>query len=182
MSTPLTLETPRLFLTPVVIDDATELFEFKGNEEVTAGYGQEPHPSVEDTIKWITRCINGEDPVWTIRRRGEEMAIGSCCLWNLDKERTHAELGYELRRDQWRKGFMAEALEAVLAYGFGTLDLHRVEALPMATNQASIALLAKLGFHYEGLLRQRILIRGGFVDQALFSLLSTEWEQRIAGR
>jgi ribosomal-protein-alanine N-acetyltransferase len=49
--------------------------------------------------------------------------------------------------------------------------LHRIEALPLAENAPSKSLLLKLGFTYEGNLRQRLFFRGQFKDQLYFGLL-----------
>jgi RimJ/RimL family protein N-acetyltransferase len=70
---------------------------------------------------------------------------------------------------------MAEATSAILTYGFTELELHRVEANPLARNESSRSLLLKLGFTYEGNLRERIFFRGHFEDQHYFGLLRDEW-------
>jgi [ribosomal protein S5]-alanine N-acetyltransferase len=70
---------------------------------------------------------------------------------------------------------MTEAMSAILAYGFTDLDLHRIEASIDMANEASKKLLLKLGFTYEGNLRQRYAFRGRFGDQHFFGLLQDEW-------
>ncbi len=53
--------------------------------------------------------------------------------------------------------------------------MHRIEATPFVSNTTSISLLRKLGFTYEGTLRQRALFRDHFEDQQYFGLLKDEW-------
>jgi ribosomal-protein-alanine N-acetyltransferase len=72
---------------------------------------------------------------------------------------------------------MAEALSAMLDYGFSDLGLHRIEAVPLAVNKPSHGLLCKLGFNYEGNLRQRHFFRGRFEDQFYFGLLKDDWQK-----
>jgi RimJ/RimL family protein N-acetyltransferase len=73
---------------------------------------------------------------------------------------------------------MAEAVSAIIAYGFSELGLHRIEANPLAGNIASVNLLLKLGFTNEGNLRQRVFFRDRFKDQLHFGLLKDEWIKR----
>jgi len=72
---------------------------------------------------------------------------------------------------------MVEAVSAVLIWGFNELKLHRVEANPLAKNIPSRSLLLKLGFTYEGNLRERIYFRGHFEDQLYFGLLKEIWQK-----
>ncbi|HXQ91702.1 MAG TPA: GNAT family protein [Nitrososphaerales archaeon] len=102
--------------------------------------------------------------------------VGSCCFWNFEGFHC-AELGYELARKYWRQGIMVEAVSAVLTWGFNELKLHRVEANPLAKNIPSRSLLLKLGFTYEGNLRERIYFRGHFEDQLYFGLLKDIWQK-----
>jgi ribosomal-protein-alanine N-acetyltransferase len=71
---------------------------------------------------------------------------------------------------------MGEALSAILTYGFTEMELHRIEAIIDVANERSKGVLLKLGFQYEGNLRQRYLFRGGFEDEHYFGLLRDEWQ------
>ena len=70
---------------------------------------------------------------------------------------------------------MTEAMSSVLTYGFAELGLHRVEAIIDIANERSKGLLLKLGFTYEGNLRQRYFFRDHFEDEHYFGLLKDEW-------
>jgi ribosomal-protein-alanine N-acetyltransferase len=86
------------------------------------------------------------------------------------------ETGYDLNRAYWGRGVMREAMSAVLSYGFTTLELHRIEAIIDIQNVRSKTLLEKLGFTYEGNLRQRYYMDGRFEDEHYFGLLKHEWQ------
>jgi ribosomal-protein-alanine N-acetyltransferase len=86
----------------------------------------------------------------------------------------HARVGYDLAATYRRRGIMAEALEAVLRYGFETMRLNKVEARTDPRNVASIRLLEKLGFHQDGVLRENTDFHGRFIDEAAYSLLASE--------
>ena len=60
------------------------------------------------------------------------------------------------------RAIMTEAMSAILTFGFSELGLHRVEAVIDIANERSKNLLLKLGFTYEGNLRQRFPFRGQF--------------------
>ena len=172
--------TRRMRLRPLEAGDADALFALKSDPAVTACYGQRPHVSVDRTREWVARNVEahlrGEIKYWSLEKSGE--VIGACCLWNFNDGRTCAEIGYELRPDLWRRGLMTEALTAVLAHAFEVLGFHRIEANPLVTNHASIGLLLKLGFRREGVLRERQLLDGKFVDQWYLGLLRPEFRPR----
>jgi ribosomal-protein-alanine N-acetyltransferase len=114
---------------------------------------------------------------WCITLKGDDTVIDSCCFWNFSSNFECAEIGYELGRSFWRRGFAGEAIRAIIAHGFTTLGFHRIEANPLAANTSSRNLLFKLGFTYEGNLRERVSFRGCFEDQHYFGLLRNEWLQ-----
>lgn len=173
------LATDRLELREVRLADAEALFAIKSDLEVTRRYGQEPHSSLDDTRAWIERLLIAYDRrealFWCLTLRGKDPAIGSCTLWNIDSGFYYAELGYELDPAYWKQGLMAEAASAVVTFGFAELGLHRIEACPLSGNAPSQSLLLRLGFTYEGNLRERAFFRDHFEDQLYFGLLRNEW-------
>lgn len=173
------LTTRRMRLRQMRTTDAPAVHAFKSDLEVTKHYGQEPHRSIDQTRAWIQRREDDygrrETIFWVFALAGEDTAIGSSCFWNFDSGFHCAEIGYELHPAYWRQGLMSEALSAVLTYGFDELGLHRIEANPLAGNESSVKLLRKLGFTYEGCLRQRHFYRGNFGDQLYFGILKDEW-------
>ena len=173
------LTTNRLVLRQPRLEDALALFAIKSNPLVTASYGQEPHLAIERTRAWIERLLadfaHREALFWCLALKGGETAIGAGGFWNFDAGFLCAEIGYELHPDYWERGLMGEALRAMLAYGFEQLGLHRIEANPLAGNDASQKLLEKLGFKLEGTLRQRHFFRGAYLDQLYYGLLQDEW-------
>lgn len=171
-------DTRRFRVRPLKASDAKGLFSVKGDPEVTRMYGMDPHRSLARTRKWVRdrlsdyRKRNGM--IWTIVPKKRAAAIGSVVFWNFDETFHTAELGYELGRSHWGRRVMSEALPPVIAYGFGVIGLNRIEACPFADNEASNRLLKRLGFQYEGTLRQRIFYEGRYTDQLYYGLLRSE--------
>lgn len=175
------LTTQRLYLREIRIDDAEALFAIKSDPEVTRHYGQEPHRKLDDTLGWIRRLQadyeRREALFWALTLQGDEKTIGGIVFWNIDPGFHCAEIGYELHPSYWQQGLMSEGMKAVLAYGFTELGLNRIEAAPLAENKPSWNFLGKLGFSYEGNLRQRHFFQGRFIDQLYFGLLKEEWQK-----
>jgi ribosomal-protein-alanine N-acetyltransferase len=84
-------------------------------------------------------------------------------------ERISAELGYWLGETYWGRGVMTEAVRAFTDWGIATFSLTRIYALPYATNLASVRVLEKAGFVYEGRLRRSAIKRGQVLDQLVYA-------------
>ena len=177
------ITTKRLLLQHILPGDAEALFAILSDEEAMEFYGNELHQSLDDTkelIKQIeARYARKEALRWGITLHGQGRLIGSCSLFHFDVGFNRAETGYELNRAFWGKGIMTEAMSAILTFGFSELELHRVEAIIDIANERSKGLLLKLGFTYEGNLRQRFPFRGHFEDEHYFGLLKDEWHKPV---
>ncbi|NDI98871.1 GNAT family N-acetyltransferase [Flavobacterium sp. LaA7.5] len=107
-------------------------------------------------------------------------AIGWCGFHTWYPKHSRAEIGYHMNHDNHkRKGYMSEALAAVLKYGFEVMQLHRVEALIAEYNEPSLKLLQKNGFVYEGRLREHYNVDGTMEDSIMYSLLKNEYKYSI---
>ena len=103
--------------------------------------------------------------------------IGRCGYHNWYKDHKKAEIGYVLYQEEnKRKGYMNEALGAIVAYGFNTMNLNRIEACTGPTNIASQNLIKKYGFTQEGYLRQHYIRNEEIQDSLIFSLLREEYD------
>lgn len=84
---------------------------------------------------------------------------------------------YNLRKDSdKRKGYMTEALKEVIDYGFGKLNLHRIQAMVDNSNTPSVRLLNRFGFTKEGTMREDYVVDGKNEDSDCYSLLLHEWD------
>ena len=102
--------------------------------------------------------------------------IGRCGFHTWRPSHSRAELGYGIARaENMGKGFMKEALRAVVAHGFEVMNLQRVEALTGTGNIASQRLLRGLGFTYEGTMRAHYFKNEKYEDSMVFSLLRNEY-------
>lgn len=70
------------------------------------------------------------------------------------------------------KGIMTEALSVIIPIAFDELNLHRLEANIMPSNQASIRVVEKLGFYQEGYSKEYLFINGSWRDHIHMVLIS----------
>jgi ribosomal-protein-alanine N-acetyltransferase len=104
--------------------------------------------------------------------------IGSVNLYAFFEANRRCEVGYALASSHWRRGYLTEALSAVLDYGFREFALHRVEADIDPRNEASARLLERLAFQKEGYMRERWFVGGEVCDTEYYGLLRRDWEAR----
>ncbi|WP_299495047.1 GNAT family protein [uncultured Shewanella sp.] len=104
--------------------------------------------------------------------------LGGCGVNHFEHDRYVAVIGYELCQGAWGKGIASEALKEVIDFLLSKTCLHRVnriEAYVMQGNRASEAVLNKLGFFKEGVLRQHSYWKGNYHDLSLYALLRGDW-------
>jgi len=86
-----------------------------------------------------------------------------------------AYLGYALAQREQGKGLMHEALTLLLRFGFAELNLHRIMANFIPTNERSRAVLERLGFTTEGRAKDYLRINGVWREHVLTSLTNPAW-------
>jgi len=86
------------------------------------------------------------------------------------------KLGYAIGAEHWGQGYATDAVATMISFGFTDLDLHRLSVAIGPDNAASIAVASKLGFQYEGRLRDHVHTNGAWRDSLLYSLLAPEWD------
>jgi [ribosomal protein S5]-alanine N-acetyltransferase len=144
-----TISTRRLILTPYEIGDVDELHRVMSNPQVMQhiGMGALTWSEVRDIVM---RTIDLWNEIgmgwWTIRRQEDRYLIGQICLRPEKDLPPEIAVGYGLDAAFWRQGYMREALDAVVAYGFNEKSLKRIAATVRPENTASRALLERCGF------------------------------------
>lgn len=174
------LETKNLLLRRMHSADASALFKVLADDEVTEFYDDDAFTDISQASDQIEAWENGFKNKgcirWGITRKDEGYIIGSCGYYGFHTWYRRASIGYEIARNNWRQGIMTEALSAIIDYGFGEMELNRLEAVVMPENTASIKILEKLGFRKEGLLEEYEKWGSkGFVDLCMFAMLRKAW-------
>lgn len=174
-----TLETANLRLREIVPSDAEAVLRVFADQDVTRYYDLDAFNNLDQARSHIgrqaARYQRGELIRWAITQQTNDVLIGSVGV-GVYQSNAQGGLGYELARPYWRLGIMSEALGMVIRFSFRTLNLNRLQALVMPSNEASAGLLRKLGFTEEGLLREYAFFKGRYQDLHCYSLLRREWE------
>ncbi|WP_143307133.1 GNAT family N-acetyltransferase [Chitinophaga vietnamensis] len=177
-----TLHTARLDLIELTHEHSAELFTLMTDPRVTEYYNVMPMTQKEDlitVIDWFSRRFKDRLGLrWGIRLKDTGAMIGTIG-YNTFTNGHKGVLVYALAYEHWNKGLMTEALQAAVRFGFDVLDLNRIEAEVMPGNTASERILAKSGFHHEGLLKQWMLWNGKFFDINMFALLREEYRRSV---
>jgi len=94
----------------------------------------------------------------------------------------NANIGYYLDRRYTGRGFMTEAVRLAAQFAFTDAGLHRLQGAVMPRNTASIRVLEKTGFRYEGLARHYLHIHEIWEDHNIYAMTSEEWDTEARRR
>ena len=148
------LETQRLILRHLVMDDLDELFALYRDPEIRKYFpdGALTREETKEELEWF---LNGhpEHPelgLWATVHKETGKFIGRCGLlpWTNDGQ-LEIEVAYLLDRNYWHQGLATEAAAGILAYAFGTLNLSRIICLMHPDNLASQRVAQKVGMTLE---------------------------------
>ncbi len=144
-----TIETDRLILRKFVNGDLADLYAYGKLDTVGPKAGWMPHPSLEHSQKILNHFIAGND-VYALYLKSENKVIGSVGLHQtkLGEYGEVYELGYVLSTFYEGKGYMFEAVKAVLDYAFKELNLDRIYVGHFLENDRSKNLINKFNFQY----------------------------------
>jgi RimJ/RimL family protein N-acetyltransferase len=161
MYSPKQFETKRLYLRKPLISDAVPIFEqYAQDEEVTKYLTWQPHKNLKETKEFLRRCVSvwkdGTAFPWSIIRKSDQQFLGMIEIVEIN----HAGLnvGYVLAKKYWGKGYMPEALKAIINWGFAQNEIFRVWAYCDVENIASAKVMEKSGMQQEGILRRWLKI------------------------
>ncbi|MET0267050.1 MAG: GNAT family N-acetyltransferase [Duganella sp.] len=133
--------------------DAGALFSIYGDPLVMRYTDEAPFPSV-DTVEVMLKSVrrlllDGVSLEWAIVLKGREEVIGTCGLHGFDTTLAQAEVGCLLKRCEWGKGLMPEALALLARFAADSLKLKRLIADVAPENLSALRLFHKLGYRQE---------------------------------
>ncbi|MFN7730660.1 MAG: GNAT family N-acetyltransferase [Pirellula sp.] len=172
---PPTIETDRLILRPVELNDAESIFSYAKNPNVCKYTLWETHQSVEDSLEYIQDYIfdyyskGVPEPLGITLKESAKKVIGTVgCFWT-SKSAKAMELAYAIGEEHWGKGLVAEASEAVMNYCFKEFNLKRIQARCKTENKSSARVMEKIGMTYEGTLKSAIFHRNKYWDMHYYA-------------
>jgi RimJ/RimL family protein N-acetyltransferase len=178
------VRTERLDLRPHRREDLDDLLAFHSDPDVVR-YVPWPVRDREQTRVALEAKLGqaevtepGQWLVLAIELRETGTVIGEVLLkWASDTDR-QGELGYALNPRYHGHGFAAEAAEAMLKLGFDDLGLHRICAVIVAGNDASVRLARRLGMRREAHFVHNAFFKGQWIDEFVFALRDDDWRNR----
>lgn len=122
----------------------------------------------ETSRRFLVRLVGKDGPI-----------VGQVSLNNIVRGAfLSATLGYWIAKSHAGKGLMTEALGLAVTHAFKELRLHRVEANIIPRNAASIGLVKRLGFRYEGTAECYLRIAGVWEDHERWGMTVERWALR----
>lgn len=144
------LITDNYFLRRLAPTDAPAVFILRTDEEVNRYLDRQRAISLEDAVAFIQmiddNIAKGKSIMWAICTQDNPSLMGTICLFNIDTERSTAEIGYELLPAFQGKGIFKEVMPAVISFAFNSLGARAIEACVSSANLVSIKLLERHGF------------------------------------
>lgn len=144
------LETSRLILRRLLLQDAPEIYQLRSDVKVAALTGKAPFLHIDEAIAYINKIdnlINKDESIyWVASYKDHTAMIGAACLWNFDTQNGTVEMGYELLPEFQGKGIMVEIITRILQYAFEVMGIKTIVACPSIDNPPSVKLLEKMGF------------------------------------
>ena len=162
-------------------DDVDAFYEIFSDPRVMRYWSSGPLPNREAAAAMQREIaqhnLSDTQMKWGLALRETNKLIGTVTLFNLSISNGRAEIGYAMGSAYWGKGYMNEALKALIVHAFDVMNFRRLEADVDPRNDASIRTLERLGFQREGFLRERWHVGGELQDAFFYGLLKREWQR-----
>ena len=176
------LETQRLILRKLTIEDDKAVFEYGSDPEVPKYMTWNVHKSIDDARSFINftlgRYERDEAGEWGIVLKENNKLIGSIGFAWCDIKNRRAEIGYALARPYWGRGIMTEAVNRVLKFAFEQMELNRIECCHFPANEGSGRVMQKVGMSFEGMARQKMFVKGQYWDIKQYAILRSDWLEK----
>jgi [ribosomal protein S5]-alanine N-acetyltransferase len=177
------LESQRLFLRAVTVDDVNEVMELRGNPEtmkfIPRPLVTSPEMALEHIAMIIEKIDNNTGINWAITLKGNPKLLGVIGHYRIQPENYRSEIGYMLLPQYQSQGIVSEAINTVLDYGFNVLNFHSVEAVVDPENYVSAKVLEKNGFVKEAHFLENEYWDGKFWDSVVYSLLKRNFVKKF---
>lgn len=177
------LQTKRLTLREIRIEDAIAIFNMRSNKRVGEFIARPQMQQHDDATQLAERTINAyrnkQAIGWAGVLRNGEGIIGTCGYNSIDVPNMHAEIGGEMATDFWGKYLAAEAFAAIIQFGLQHMNLHTIEAKVSPQNRSAIYLMEQIGFKKEAHYHQRIFFNNTFLDMSVYTLISGQENKQL---
>lgn len=138
-----------------------------------------PPTNAETFRGYLERCSHPDSASFFVCRTDDEVIVGAINLSQIFRGGfQNAYLGYFVGEPYVGQRYLTEGLQLMLRYAFKVLKLHRLEANIQPGNVASIALVRRAGFSFEGFSRRYLKIAGQWRDHERWAIIAEDWKAR----
>jgi RimJ/RimL family protein N-acetyltransferase len=168
-----------LLIRPFKREDWHDLYAYTSNPEVWRFLSSEPYTK-DDARRYVNDAVSSQERAnalfdLAIVLKANDHMIGHMSFRVYNQLYRTREIGWVVSPFFQNQGYATEAAAALLNYGFGSLNLHRVVADCDTRNVASFRVMERLGMRREGHFVKNTLIRGEWQDQYSYAILEEEW-------
>ncbi|KKO52979.1 GNAT family N-acetyltransferase [Paenibacillus sp. DMB20] len=171
------LEGERIYLRPVGQEDAEGYFRMLFNPEMRRLTGTRQALTLEGIRRYIDgKTGDASTVLLLIALRDSDEVIGDIALQDIDPANRNANIRIAIDSEEHLgKGFGPESMRLLLEYGFGILNLHRIELQVFGYNVRAIKAYEKVGFKREGVQRDALYYNHRYHDSVIMSMLEDEF-------
>lgn len=152
------LESQRLNFRILTHENAKEVFQHFSDKDVTRFMDIEPCKDIKEAEEIIQFHTDDAGCRWGLYVKNTQSFIGTIGFHYLRSNPEFiAEIGFDLTKDFWGKGYMSEAMTEVINFGFNQMELEIIDATVDPNNEKSLNLMRKLGFNEDLELRDNLV-------------------------
>ena len=143
------IETERLILRPITLDDADACFSWNSDERVTKFMSYPTCTHISQTLDWIKSThVDEKEWNWAFVLKEENRVIGTGSIGPSEKLEGYWGFGYNLHYDYWNKGYTTEAMKAIINFVYRNLGVTKICANHAVDNPASGRVMEKCGLKF----------------------------------
>jgi len=173
-----------IYFTPISMESLEEMHSYSIKEQFYEYFEFAPFQDIKETKSYIEKLLErmtgDEDSrvstYWFVRRKSDDMLIGSAGLIDLNFGRQSIEWGYGVDPDLWGQGYILKIQEALKDYVFNVLELNRIHGVTMNTNQRTIESITAAGMTHEGIAKEHYCKDGKFIDGWRYGMTRSMYE------
>ena len=168
------IKTENLLLRPINASDIYLVWKGLSHPEVIKYYGVSfsTLEETKDQMDWYANIEKEKTGIWwAICDPADEHFYGAIGIHDIHPEHRKAEIGFWLLPEFWGKGIIPEASTRIIKHSFEELGLHRIYAYLESENYNSKKVLGKMGFEYEGTMKECEIKNGKWIDLEIFGLV-----------
>ncbi len=170
----------RIILRELRLGDLPYIMEYVNNYDTYSSFTDAaPRPKSEEyQLAWLRGANRPDMVTFAICDRESDEFLGTCQLRNIDRATHRSLLSIILKPSAQGRGYGSDSLNTLLQFAFGELNLHKVSLMVYESNIGGQKLYEKIGFRFEGVLRQEVYRQGHYENQLAYSILEREFGGR----